>query len=125
LPNISAASHLFTKKIALHFFSWLNEIFSQKQVSVNLLQYTLMNISMPNKERYIVDSNIFYALFVSDDTLHDDAMALFAIIDTAELIVTYGVIQEVTTLLTYRKGKKIADGFVQHLLDAGNVMLFS
>jgi hypothetical protein len=52
-------------------------------------------------------------------------MALFAIIDTAELIVTYGVIQEVTTLLTYRKGKKIADGFVQHLLDAGNVMLFS
>jgi predicted nucleic acid-binding protein len=84
-----------------------------------------MNISMPNKERYIVDSNIFYALFVSDDTLHDDAMALFAIIDTAELIVTYGVIQEVTTLLTYRKGKKIADGFVQHLLDAGNVMLFS
>jgi predicted nucleic acid-binding protein len=79
---------------------------------------------MQNKERYIIDSNIFYALFVSDDTLHDDAMTLLATLDTAELIVTYGVIQEVTTLLTYRKGKEIADIFVQHLLDAGNVMLF-
>jgi predicted nucleic acid-binding protein len=58
---------------------------------------------MQNKERYIIDSNIFYALFVSDDTLHDDAVALFATLDDAELIVTYGVIQEVTTLLTYRK----------------------
>jgi predicted nucleic acid-binding protein len=84
-----------------------------------------MNISMQNKERYIIDSNIFYALFVSDDTLHDDAMALFATLDDSELIVTYGVVQEVATLLTYRKGKNVADIFVQHLLDAGNVMLFS
>jgi predicted nucleic acid-binding protein len=80
---------------------------------------------MQNKERYIIDSNIFYALFVADDTLHDDAIALCVTLDDAELIVTYGVIQEVTTLLTYRKGKNVADAFVQHLLDAGNVMLFS
>lgn len=78
-----------------------------------------------NKEQYILDSNIFYAFFVSDDSLHEDAVILLSTLDDADWIITYGVIQEVATLLTYRKGKAIADTFIQHLLDAGNVLLFA
>ena len=90
-----------------------------------MLPKILTHIYMPNRERYIIDSNLFYAFFVTDDTLHNDAMTLFADLDDAELIVTYGVIQEVTTLLTYRKGKAIADIFIQHIFDAGNVLIFA
>jgi predicted nucleic acid-binding protein len=41
----------------------------------------IISMESKNNDRYIIDSNLFYAFFVADDTLHVDAVALFESID--------------------------------------------
>ena len=80
---------------------------------------------MVNNTRYIIDSNVFYAFFVSDDSLHELSFQMLESIQNDEWITTYGVVQEVATLLTYRKWKVVANSFIEYLLDAWNIIILT
>lgn len=75
------------------------------------------------KDRQILDSNIFIALYFKSDTLHQDAIELMKSLNDCEIFVPYCVIQEVTTILTYRLGKKTADNFIDDISNANNCFL--
>lgn len=75
------------------------------------------------KDRQILDSNIFIAFYFRGDTLHQEAIKLVKSLNNCEILVPYCVIQEVTTILTYRLGKKVADNFIDDISNAHNCFL--
>lgn len=72
-----------------------------------------MIISMETNN-IILDSNILFAYYVVEDSFHDKAIAIMQYIDenNITIFVHYGVLLEVSTLLSRRYGKKYADAFV-------------
>lgn len=75
--------------------------------------------------KFILDSNIYIAFYYKGDTLHEQALSLIKEVSKAEIIVPYCVIQEVTTILTYRFGKKYAKQFIDDLQSAENCLIIN
>lgn len=85
-----------------------------------------MIISMETNN-IILDSNILFAYYVVEDSFHDKAIAIMQYIDenNITIFVHYGVLLEVSTLLSRRYGKKYADAFVWDCLWANNIVILS
>ncbi|MEI7510898.1 MAG: type II toxin-antitoxin system VapC family toxin [Candidatus Peregrinibacteria bacterium] len=69
---------------------------------------------MENK-RIFIDSNIFVAFYLEEDALHEKAIFLLEELKEREIIIPYCVIQEVSSILCYRAGKKTADVFLKDI----------
>ncbi len=75
------------------------------------------------KSRAILDSNIFIAFYYREDTSHDEAVAVLDSLSDYDIIIPYCVIVEVTTILTYRLGKKAALNFLQDIQSADDTFI--
>lgn len=78
---------------------------------------------MVSRERTILDSSIFVAFYFGGDVFHKEAVALVSSLDQATIFVPYCVIQEVSTVLTYRFGKAKALHFLGDIEKAKNTIL--
>ena len=77
------------------------------------------------KSKVILDSNIFIAFYYNEDTLHEDAVSLMKALDGYDIIIPYCVIQEVSTILTYRLGKKAANNFLADIQNADTTLIIN
>ena len=75
------------------------------------------------RNRVILDSNVFIAFYYENDSLHEESVLLMKEIQHKEIIVPYCVIQEVATILSYRLGKKVANIFLDDIKKANNVLI--
>ena len=64
---------------------------------------------------YIVDSSVWIALFLDDDTNHKRAVSVLQSIDDATIKLPYGVILETATVLARKQSKKHADKFIEYI----------
>ncbi len=86
----------------------------------------LMSYSMEkNKKTYVLDSNIFIGAFYEDDSLHELSVKLLYEIKDAKIIVPYCVVQEVSSIFSYRFWKQKADNFLHFLLETENIELIN
>lgn len=74
-------------------------------------------------KRVILDSNIFIALYYTNDTFHEKACSLMEGLLGASIFVPYCVIQEVTTILCYRFGKEKSNLFLADLRKSEDVII--
>jgi len=75
---------------------------------------------MENK-RYVIDSNVFIWAFFEDDSLHDLSIEIFRNLNNSKIIVPYCVVQEVSSIFSYRFWKEKADDFLKFLLETDNI----
>ena len=75
------------------------------------------------ENKIILDSNIFVAFYFENDSLHNDALKIMQEIVDFTIILPYCVIQEVSTILTYRIWKHAADTFLEDIKLASNIIL--
>lgn len=64
--------------------------------------------------RYIFDTSIWVALFLKNDTHHDEALALWRALD-GQVVLPYIVVAETASVLTYKHSKRQADKFLQFI----------
>ncbi len=74
-------------------------------------------------ESFVVDSNVFIAFYNQNDTQHIDALRLMGELQSATLVVHPYVLQEVSTVLTYRFGFETAKKFLSDIATAENVII--
>ncbi len=78
-----------------------------------------------DKKAYVLDSNIFVWAFYEDDSLHELSVQLLHEIKDARIIVPYCVVQEVSSIFSYRFGKQKADNFLHFLLETDSIELIN
>jgi len=66
---------------------------------------------------YIVDSSVWIALFLDDDTQHLKAADVIGSIGDATIHIPYGVILETSTVLVRKQSKALANKFVEYIRD--------
>lgn len=64
---------------------------------------------------YLVDSSVWIALFLDDDTNHAKAVSVLQNIDDAPIKVPYGVVLETATVLARKQSKEHANKFVEYI----------
>ena len=64
---------------------------------------------------YLVDSSVWIALFLDDDSQHAKAAEVMERIGDASIRVLYGVVLETTTTLARKQSKQQADKFVEYI----------
>ncbi len=79
-----------------------------------------MNYYMENKI-FILDSNVFVWAFYEWDSLHNESIMILESIWNAKIIVPYCVVQEVSSIFSYRFWKNKADDFLNFLLETQNI----
>jgi predicted nucleic acid-binding protein len=69
------------------------------------------------KNKVIVDANIFIAFYLDNDSLHEEGVEMLRKIqeEKYEMLIHPFVIQEVVTILTYREGSKKAKVFLDDI----------
>jgi len=78
-----------------------------------------------SKKVYVLDSNIFIWAFYEDDSLHELSIKLLSEIQNSKIIVPYCVVQEVSSIFSYRFWKQKADDFLKFLLETDNIELIN
>lgn len=71
---------------------------------------------------YLIDSSVWVALFLDFDSQHQKAADIFSKIDD-KIYLPYGVIAEVTTVLTYKHSKDQANNFLEFITDNNDIIL--
>lgn len=71
----------------------------------------------------VLDSNVFVAFYNQSDSSHEEAIRVMAEFDESTIVVHPYVIQEVSTVLTYRFGLAMAKKFVQNIMEASNITI--
>jgi len=74
-------------------------------------------------ERFVIDSNVFVALYSKADSHHKEAYKVFRELESKALIVHPYVIQETATVLAYKLGQKAAVKFLNDIEDAANIVV--
>ncbi|MEK7098816.1 MAG: PIN domain-containing protein [Patescibacteria group bacterium] len=64
---------------------------------------------------YLIDSSVWIALFLDDDSQHAKAVDVLRDIGEATIKIPYGVILETTTTLSRKQSKEQADKFVEYI----------
>ena len=64
---------------------------------------------------YLVDSSVWIALFLDDDTQHAKAVEAMDSIGDAHIQIPYGVISETVTVLSRKQSKELADKFIEYI----------
>lgn len=71
---------------------------------------------------HILDSSVWVALFLDNDTNHRKASALFESLK-GQLVLPYCVVNEVATVLSYKHSKAQSDAFLDLIQESSNVIL--
>ena len=66
---------------------------------------------------YIVDSSVWVALFLDNDTQHVKAVAVMEKIGASPISIPYGVVLETATVLSRKQSKALANRFVEYVRD--------
>ncbi|OGG73133.1 hypothetical protein A3A38_03330 [Candidatus Kaiserbacteria bacterium RIFCSPLOWO2_01_FULL_53_17] len=74
---------------------------------------------------YLVDSSVWIALFLDDDTQHAKAVAVMARIRDGSIQVPYGVILETATVLARKQSKEQANKFVEFVRSSPQIEIVS
>jgi len=69
----------------------------------------------------LLDSSVWVALYLDNDTQHDKAKHFFSRL-TGRLYLTYGVVSEVATILTYKHSKAQADLFLDFVTQNSEIV---
>ena len=77
------------------------------------------------RDKVILDSNVFIAFYYHEDTLHEDAVDLVKSLKEYDIIIPYCVIQEVSTILTYRLSKKAANHFIDDIQSSDTTLIIN
>jgi len=64
---------------------------------------------------YLIDSSVWIALFLDDDSQHAKAVDVLRDVGDAAIKIPYGVILETTTALSRKQSKEQADKFVEYI----------
>lgn len=72
---------------------------------------------------YLIDSSVFIAFYIKDDSCHQEAVELLSEIDSGTMLLHTYVIQEVVTVLTYKANLKLANQFISDVENANNVSI--
>lgn len=80
-----------------------------------------MKYFMVENKIYILDSNIFIWAFYEDDSLHELSIDILDKVKDYKIIVPYCVVQEVSSILSYRFWKEKANDFLRFLLETENI----
>ena len=75
--------------------------------------------------KFLIDTNIFLGFYLINDTNHEISVSILTEASRSEVIIPYCVIQEVSTLLTYRLGKEKANEFLMDISNVSNISLIS
>ncbi|MBM3261498.1 PIN domain-containing protein [Candidatus Kaiserbacteria bacterium] len=70
---------------------------------------------------YLVDSSVWVALFLDDDSQHAKAVEVMSKIEESRIHVMYGVVLEVASILERKQSKDLANKFIEYVLDKGFV----
>lgn len=73
---------------------------------------------------YIVDSSVRVSLFLDNDSMHSIAVGILKKIDN-KILLPYCVINEVTTVLTYKHSKKQANLFLEYISENRDILLIN
>lgn len=73
---------------------------------------------------YLIDSSVWVALFLSFDANHAKAQNLITAL-SGGIYVSYGVISEVLTVLTYKHSKSQANSFIDYITDNADIILIN
>jgi predicted nucleic acid-binding protein len=74
-------------------------------------------------DRFVIDSNIFVAVYCEGDSSHRDALDILSELNQKTLIVHPYVIQETATVLAYKLGQYAAVQFLKDLENAANIII--
>jgi predicted nucleic acid-binding protein len=81
---------------------------------------------MANDARaFVIDSSVFVAFYHADDSSHAKSKRQLKAIESASILVHCYVVQEVSTVLTYKLGKEIADAFLIDITQSSNIRLIN
>ncbi|MEK9166960.1 MAG: type II toxin-antitoxin system VapC family toxin [Patescibacteria group bacterium] len=75
--------------------------------------------------KFLIDTNIFIGFYLTNDTNHEISRSILKEAARSEVMIPYCVIQEVSTLLTYRLGKEKANEFLMDISCTDNISLIS
>lgn len=73
--------------------------------------------------KIILDSCVFIALYNENDEFHNEAISIFEFYKDNIILVSNYVIQEVTTVLTYKFWKQKADLFIDDIMNSNNILI--
>ncbi len=72
---------------------------------------------------YIIDSSVWVSLFLDFDTNHNKAIEIFENIWKSKIVLPYCVINEVSSVLTYKWNKIIANNFLTFIKNNEDIFI--
>ena len=77
------------------------------------------------KNSYLLDSSLLVALFLDYDTFHNDASEIFDALrkQNSSFYVSHRVIEETSTVLTYKGSKEIGNKFLEYVFQTTDIIV--
>lgn len=72
---------------------------------------------------YLFDTSVWVALFLENDTHHEEALGIWQKLD-GQALLPYIVVAETASVLTYKHSKQQADKFLRFILESPRIALF-
>lgn len=72
---------------------------------------------------YIIDSSVWVSLFLDFDVNHNESIEIFEKISNTKIILPYCVINEVSSVLTYKWNKNIANNFLNFIKNNEDIFI--
>lgn len=72
---------------------------------------------------YIIDSSVWVSLFLDFDANHNESVEIFEKISNTKIILPYCVINEVSSVLTYKWSKEIANSFLKFIKNNEDIFI--
>lgn len=72
---------------------------------------------------YIIDSSVWEAIFLDFDINHNQSIQIFEEIINSKIILPYCVINEVSSVLTYKWNKEIANSFLKFIKNNEDIFI--
>jgi len=72
---------------------------------------------------YVIDSSVWVSLFLDFDVNHKKAVFIFENFWKSRIVLPYCVINEVSSFLTYKWGKKIANNFLNFIRKNNDIFI--
>jgi len=72
---------------------------------------------------HIIDSSVWVSLFLDFDVNHKSSISVFESLWTSKIVLPYCVINEVSTVLTYKWNKEIANSFLNFIKNNNDIFI--
>lgn len=74
---------------------------------------------------YIIDSSVWVSLFLDFDVNHNESIEIFEKISNSKIVMPYCVINEVSSVLTYKWNKNIANNFLNFIKNNEDILKYA